>query len=149
MGYYTLRDVEVDDGGELQVENGDLKLASTKRSHAQAIHWVILTNRGEYMWGDSVANLGAFIGNLNLPRTHRAMEGSTLRALANQSLFFKGDVRIKVVPIDFNEVLITARMFGDYELEDGEGSEDEDQLLGYRYPFGTGLPVKVDASTAD
>jgi len=147
MGYYSVRDIETDDAGEIQVENGDLKLASVKRSHVQALHWLILTNRGEYLWGDSVANLGAYIGSLNVPRTHRAMEMSVIDALTNQGAFFRGDVRIRVVPIDYYEVLVTARMFGDYELQPGEEEEDEDQILGYRYPFGTGLPVKMDVTT--
>ena len=33
---YAERDIEVDDGGEIQFENGDLKVASVKRSHPHA-----------------------------------------------------------------------------------------------------------------
>lgn len=144
MGTYLARDIECDDAGEIQVQDGDLKLASTKRSHIQALHWLILTNRGEGFWGEAVADLGTFNGRLNIPRTHRAMEANILRAMENQRAFHRGDVRIRVVPIDFNEVLVTARMHGTYILQDNEGPEDEDETLGYRYPFDTGLPVKMD-----
>ncbi len=146
MALYLDRDIETDDAGEIQIEHGDLKLGSVKRSFTQAFNWSLLTNRGEGLWGDAMANLGVFFGSLNIPRTHRAMEASIKRALEKQRAFFPGDVDVSVVPVDDNEAVVMAKLRGTYLLQDGEDATAEDQHLAYRYPFGTGLPVKVDVT---
>lgn len=145
MAIYILQDIETYDGGELLFENGDLKVAETKRSHVQALNWLVASNRGDTIAGDTVADLGSFFGNLNINRTHRNMEANVRRAIFFQQLFAPGDVKVKVIPIDLNEVAVTVRLFGEY-VEDtaAETNANYESILAYSFPFGTGKLVKVD-----
>lgn len=143
MALYLFRDIEVDDGGELQFENGDLKVASVKRSHLQLLHWVIASNRGDAIVSDAVADLGAWFGRLNIPRNHRAMEEQVRRALFVQGYFVPGDVRVSVVPISETDAAVTAHLFGSFQ-EPSTDLEDEGYAsLGYVFPFGTAQLEKV------
>lgn len=143
MAIYIRRDLEVDDGGELQFERGDIKLATTKRSIVQALTYLILTDRGDAMVPEAAGDLGSFFGALNLPRTHRSMEHSVSRAIAEQGLMAPGDVAIRVVPVDIEVAAITARISGTF-VEEDDTVDFEDVLLGYIYPFGVGQPSQVE-----
>jgi len=124
-------------------------VATTKRSHVQALNWLLASNRGDAPNGDTVGDLGAYFGSLNIERTHRNMEAQLRRALFFQRLFAPGDVKVKVIPIDLNEVLVTARLFGEY-VEDTveEQKANYDQILCYIFPFGTAKLQKVDVPEA-
>jgi hypothetical protein len=136
---YSQRDIEVDDGGEIQFDGaGDLKVASAKRSHLQALHWLLASNRGDVLLGDTVADLGAWFGRLNVERNHRAMERNISRAIFEQRIFGPGDVQVRVVPVGPNEAAVTARLYGSY-IEPVELADDAwDTFLGYVFTFGTG-----------
>ena len=145
MAIYLTNDIECHDGGELMFENGDLKIATAKRSFMQSLNWLVASNRGDTFDGDSVADLGSFFGNLNIPRTHRNMEANIRRALHFQKAFAPGDVKVKVLPVDLNEVVVTARIFGQFIEETAdETNANYDLILAYVFPFGTGKLVKVD-----
>lgn len=143
MGIYFAQDVQVDDGGELQFENGDLKLASVKRSHLQALHWLIASNRNDCIYGDATANLGAWFGRLNINTNHRAMEEQITRAIIAQRIFTPGDVRVAVIPVAENDVAITAHLFGSFQELDPRLEDDGYATLAYLFPFGTAVLEKV------
>lgn len=146
MALYLAHDVETDDGGDIVLENGDLKLASVKRSHLQALNYIILCNRTDLLEPDAAANLAVFCGAMNLPRTHRLIEEYVRRAVDSQGLFSLGDLRVKVVPIERDAVALTVRMSGTYLEDQDEDREDAVsgwEVLGYMYPFGTGLPERI------
>lgn len=144
MGVYITRDIQTDDGGELQFENGDLKVASVKRSALQALNWVIASNRGDTLHGDAVGDLGSWFGRLNIPRNHRAMEDQVRRALLVQGLFTPGDVRVVIVPVDINDAAVTARLFGTFVEPSADLEEDGYAVLGYVFPFGTAQLRRVE-----
>jgi len=144
MAVYIARDVETDDGGEIQFQNGDLKIASVKRSHLQVLHWLIASNRGDTIHGDAVGDIGAWFGRLNIARNHRAIEEQIRRALLVQGAFSPGDVRVLVVPVSENDAAVTARLFGTF-VEAEAGLEDEGYaVLGYVFPFGTAQLRRVE-----
>jgi len=143
MGIYVDRDAEGDDGGELQFDRGDIKRATVKRSTHQTLHWLIASNRGDVIDGDSVSDMGSYLGGLNIPRTHRAMETSIRRALHFQGFFPPGDVQVAVVPVGPNEADVTARIYGVFNEETVEDDEVGFDALGYLMPFGTGQLTKV------
>lgn len=146
MAFYLAHDIETDDGGDIVLENGDLKIASVKRSHLQALNFIILSNRTDMLDADAAANLAVFCGAMNLPRTHRMIEEYVRRAVDNQRLFSGGDLQVRVVPIERDAVALTVRMIGTY-LEDQEDDRADAasgwETLGYMYPFGTGLPERI------
>jgi len=148
MGLYTQSDLETYDGGEIMFEDGDVKLASVKRSHVQALNWLIASNRGDTINGDSLADLGAFFGDLNIPRTHRNMEANIRRALFFQRMFIGGDVTTKIIPIDENEVVVTVRLRGEFAERSADDLEiGYDTVLAYRFPFGTAKLEKINVPT--
>ena len=136
---YTQQDIEVDDGGEIQFELGDLKVASVKRSHVQALHWLMACNRGDVLNGDTVGDIGAWFGRLNHERNHRLMEDGIRRAVVQQKLFGPGDVQVAVVPVGATQAACTARLFGTF-IEPRRDLEDDalPSFLGYVFTFGTG-----------
>lgn len=144
MGLYHGRDIETDDAGEIQIENGDLKLGRTRRSYLQALHWLVLSNTGDVNSPETVANLGQYIGSINNALTHRSMEQSVRFAVINQQTFARDDLSIKVVPVDYNTAALTVRMGGHYLLDEDEGVDEGLQTLAYTIPFSTALPVKVE-----
>jgi len=144
MGYYIGRDIEVDDAGEIQVEHGALKLARTRRSYLQVLHWLILCNAGDVHDPDTVANLTQYVGDLNVAVTHRRMEDSVRFGVVNQKAFVLEDLRIRVGPVDLNEAALTVRLGGQYFLDEDEGEDEGLQTLAYEIPFSTALPVKVN-----
>ena len=140
---YMTRDLETDDGGEIVLENGDLKVASVKRSHIQALNWLLASNRGDVLDGDTVADLGSWFGRLNIDRNHRSMESECRRAISEQKLFGPGDVRLSVVPIGPNVAAVTARMFGTYIEPIGLEDDALPTFLGYVFSFGVGQLQRV------
>lgn len=150
MALYLGHDIETDDGGDVLFENGDLKLASVKRSHLQALNFVVLSNRTDLLEADAAANLSVFNGSQNLPRTHRLIEEYVRRAVDNQRLFQVGDLRVRVVPVEPDAVALTVRMSGTY-IEDRDVDREDPALgyevLAYLYPFGTGLPERIEGQS--
>jgi hypothetical protein len=146
MGIYALQDIETDDGGELQFENGDLKRASVKRSYLQALNWIIMTNRIEAPVPDAVANIGAYQGSLNIPRTHRSIEASIRRAVSFQNLFAVDDLDVRMTPISLEDAALTVRMKGLYVEEQQQyinDPMDTVQVLGYLHPFENAILRRV------
>lgn len=147
MTFYNAHDIETDDAGEIQLENGDLKLASTRRSFLQALNYVIMCRHGE-VWtnAEAAGNLEAFIGKMNNARTHRLMEDAVKRAGFFQKLIQPADIFVSVIPVDVNDVALTVRAVGEF-YEDFVRDQDLPnagwQVLGYIYPLGTGQPKRV------
>ncbi len=146
MALYIFTDIETDDAGEIQTENGDLKIASTRRSHLQALNWLVLTNKGDVVDGDPVADLGVLQGRLNIAPTHRLGEHQIRRAVIYQELFDPGDLEVKMVPVDSDAAAITIRVNGFYSEKDPDDAEaTTHQILAFYFPFDNATPVPVIA----
>jgi hypothetical protein len=146
MALYALQDILTDDAGELQFDNGDLLIASVKRSHLQALNWLVMSNRPESTVPDAMANILAYQGSLNIPRTHRAIEASIRRAVIFQGLFDSGDLDVRMTPVSLEDAALTVRMRGQYVEEQEEFRQDQTstfQTLAYLYPFDNGTPVRI------
>jgi hypothetical protein len=146
MGSYLGHDIETDDAGEIQLENGDLKLASSKRSFLQCLNWIVMTNRSESYTPDAMANLGSYLGSLNIPTTHRGIEAHVRQAVTFQGLFDPNDLFVKVIPVTIDSVSLTVRMAGEYTEDREEDTGDPTvgyQTLGYVFPFDNATPVRV------
>lgn len=146
MATYFSHDIETDDAGELQFENGDFKIASTKRTFLQALHWMILSSRPDCVEPDAMANLTVYKGRLNTPSTHRAMEAQIRQAAFFQQVADLGDLDVKVTPVSEEAVALTVRMRGQFiedRPEDLEDSTSGFQVLGYLFPFESGVPQRV------
>jgi hypothetical protein len=146
MSVYALTDIETDDGGEISFSNGDLKMATVSRSHTQALNWLIMTNRSEVLWPDSVANIGSFQGSLNIPRTHRAVEAAVRRAVMFQNLFSPDDLDVRMTAVSIEDAALTVRITGIFVETDSDVVQDPTQathVLAYLYPFNNEVPRRV------
>jgi hypothetical protein len=147
MALYALVDLLTDDAGEIQFEYGDLKVASVKRSHLQALNWLVMTNRSEMVTEpDAAANVGSFQGFLNNGRTHRSVESSIRRAIIFQGLFDPGDLDVRMTPVSLEDAALTVRMRGQYVESDPEERDDPVntyQTLAYLWPYENTYPVRL------
>jgi len=133
MGFFLIQDIETDDAGELQVSNGDLKLATRRRTAIQLFNWVMLTNHAEYAPDPLVcANLAEFIGAPNIRRTHQLMRQNAMEGLRLQRIFFPTDVQIEIEPIDSNAAGVVAKLHLEFD-EVGDSI-----VLAYNYPYPDG-----------
>lgn len=141
MALFTLVDIETDDAGEIQVENGDLKLASPRRVAIQMLDFLLKSNFGEYTPEPIVcANFAEFMGDPNLPRTHNLMRQNAFEALRQQKVFQPGDVDLRIEAIDTDKAAVFARMLLQF-------SEEGDSIvLAYKFPFPDAAIEAVDLS---
>jgi len=147
MAIYALQDIEVTDDGDIVIDEfGEIKIASPLRTVAQAIDWVLLTNKGELVAEPSFgANIQSFYGDSNIGTTHQFMEASIIQELGMQGLVEIESTDIDVVPIETDEATIlihTKGNFLDTESETGAFTRFIDQFDGvvraYIYPFTSG-----------
>lgn len=139
MSYYSDVDIETDDGGEIILENGDLKLATARRSHIQAVNWSVLTNREETIHVDAVASLLQYHGAHNNARNRGAMELAIRQALMAQRVVAGSDVKARVVSIDINKVFVRVEVFGTFLGDEDLDMPTEYQILSYIYQTDTGV----------
>ena len=144
MSIHFDRDIETDDEGEILIERGDFKLATTERSAMQLANWVSLTDFGDYTplpgFG---ANLSEYMGYPNIARTHRLMRQSIREAFRIQGQYLISDVRIAVEPIHHDEAGVFLQVLGDFFLTPEETTMGN-VMLAFRYPFPNGKLVKAD-----
>lgn len=147
-GIYVLQDLQVTDDGDLVMsEFGDLKIASPLRTVAQAIDWIILTNKGELLAEPRFgANIQSFYGDDNSPITHTHMETNILEEVRTQGLINMSDIDVDVVPIDTDEAAILVEIKGNFmDTESITGAyqrfidEFGGLTRGYVYPFTSGV----------
>jgi hypothetical protein len=133
MAFFLLRDIETDDAGEIQVQNGDLKLAAPRRTAIQLFHFLMLTNHGEYAPDPLVcANLAEFIGAPNIRRTHTLMRLNAMEGVRLQGVFLPQDIRLEIEPIDVDAAGLVAKLALEF---DGPG---DPIVLAYQYPYPDG-----------
>ncbi|TXH13798.1 MAG: hypothetical protein E6R03_10675 [Hyphomicrobiaceae bacterium] len=146
MAYYVGHDIETDDAGEVQFENGDIKLASTKRTFLQGLNWMIMSSRTESSVPDAMAHLVVYKGRLNIANVHRSIETSIRQAALYQNLFDPNDLDVRVVPIATDAASLTVKLKGVF-LEDRLEDQDDPivsyQTLGYVFPFESATPERV------
>jgi hypothetical protein len=147
MAIFAAVDIETDDAGEIQVENGSIAVASTKRSHIQLLDFTLKTNYSEYTPAPLVAaNFEEFIGDPNVSRTHNLMLQNFYEALRLQGIFTPADVAIRIVPIDLSEVAVLVRLSGEFSEANQDDVTSGWQTLAYRYPFPDGTLEQIDLS---
>lgn len=148
MGMYFTQDIESTDDGDIVVSDyGDIKLATPLRTVAQAIDWVILTNKGELLSEPSFgANIQSFYGDDNNAQTHQLMEMNIKEQLRLQGLIDLNDFDLDVIPIETDEAAIMVEVRGSFlDTDNATGAyrkfiDDFDGLFrGYVYPFTSGL----------
>jgi hypothetical protein len=133
MGFFLIQDIETDDAGEIQVANGDLKLASRRRTAIQMFNWLMLTNHAEYAPDPLVcANLGEFIGAPNIRRTHNLMRQNAMEGIRLQQVFFPHDIQLEIEPIDSDAAGVVAKL----NLSFDEASDPI--VLAYQFPYPDG-----------
>lgn len=145
---YVLQDLETTDDGDFVIaDHGDLKVADPLRTVAQAIDWVILTNKGELLAEpDFGANIQAFYGDQNTEATHRMMETNIVEQLRVQGLVDIADLDVDVVPIEIDEAAIILELKGNF-LDTTSATGAYEQFIdnfdgltrGYVYPFTSGV----------
>jgi len=135
MTTYIERDIAATFNGDLELDpRGDLKLANSLETYKSAANMVLRTDYGDYAANSSVgSDLGSFIGDLNVPETHREMEISASRSLTTD-LFTPADVDVTVVPFDIEEALVVVNLAG-YFLIDDEITYVEEDRIAYSFPF--------------
>lgn len=150
MALYLETDVETDDGGEIQLENGDLKVATATRSHLQALNWLVMTDAGEGPGDGPAGNLGSFFGSMNVPRTHRAMEASLRQAVIDQRLFLPNDVSFRLTKVEPSVAFLRVTFLGEFFINEDEGEtwDGNYQVLSYTFPFMTAEIVKIETPDA-
>lgn len=146
MAFYFAIDIETDDGGEIVLENGDLKLATARRSHLQAVNWSVLTNRPETIHQDAVADLNGYHGRKNVQINRAAMETAIRQALRAQGVVAPSDVFVRVVSVDISKVFIRVEVTGSYVGDDDTDFVEEHQILSYIYQTDTGVLEIYDPS---
>jgi hypothetical protein len=155
MAIYTLQDIEVTDDGDLVISDfGDIKIASPLRTVAQAIDWVVLTNKGELFSDINFgANIQSFYGSDNAPPTHSLMEMTIADEIKRQGLISMSDFDVDVISTDINSASILIEMKGDFmETEDPDAAyldlvqEFDGLYRGYEYPFTSGVIKPLSTS---
>jgi hypothetical protein len=143
MATYFFRDVETDDEGEIQIQNGDFEIATTERTAIQLANWVMLTEFADYLPLPTFgANLGEYLGYPNVARTRLLMRQSARNAFIEQQYFDPTDIRLVVEPIDVNEAGVLLQLLGEFELEPDEETLGQ-IILAFRYPFPEGALTKA------
>lgn len=138
MAVHYVRDIETDDEGEIVIERGELKTATTERTAMQLVNWVVLTDFADYTPSPAFgANIVEFIGYPNTIRTHRLMRQSIRDAFRVQGNFTMGDLRVAVEPSDIDEAAIIVHLLGEFTLDTDEESIGP-VLLAFRFPFPNG-----------
>jgi hypothetical protein len=141
MGFFALRDIETDDIGELILENGDLKLASNRRTAIQLFDFIVKTNHGEYTPAPLVCgNLAEFIGSPNIRRTHNLMRLNAFEGLRLQGVFTTSDVQLEIEPIDASIAGMVARLRLQFDTDGAT------IVLAYQYPYPDGAITALEFS---
>lgn len=135
MANYTNRDIQSSFEGDILVSsNGDLELSNALDTYKAASNFVLRTDYGDYAPDGNVGcNLGSFIGELNIPKIHEAMEYNINKTLRNE-VFSETDVTSTVVPFDTNEALAIIDIAGSF-LIDGEFIQVENDRIAYTFPY--------------
>ncbi len=144
-----MHDIETDDAGEVQPENGDFKMASSRRTAVQLLDFLLKTDLGGYapqpMAG---ANFGEFIGAHNIARTHNLMTQNAYEAMRFQGVFTQADVFLRIEPIGIYEAAVLAQMSLGFVLSEDE-DDNEGILLAYRFQYPDGAIELVDLAESE
>lgn len=132
-------DIEATDNGDLVLQDGDFKMATSARSIMQAATFIILTDYGEYMPAPLAAgNLGSFIGQLNNKSTHIKMRSSVQLGLDFQDLIDTSDVAISIVPVSIDTAMVMLKMPLVFVEKDENDILTEPLILGFIFPYESG-----------
>jgi len=132
-------DIEGTDDGDLVLDQGDLKIATSSRSIMQAVMFLVLTDYGEYTPDPLAAgNLGSFIGSVNRSSIHAKMRGSIRYGLDQQGLIKTSNIGISVTPVSIDQALLTLRMPLVFIEKQQSDILTEPLVLGFVFPYESG-----------
>ena len=144
MAIYTSVDIQTTDGGDLLLDGvGDFKLADTRRTVAQAINNLLLTDKGELLTDQSFgANLGNYIGERNNDATRSLIQQEIMLSVRQQGLVDIRDFEVDVIPVDIGTAAVICTVNGAWFNTQPSGEFDTtfladltDITMAYTYPF--------------
>ena len=96
---YNERDIKFDRNGDMELEDGDFKLATPKETVTQDIFNRVMTNNPDwYRYPDIAANLEDIFGMDNTFETGQEAINKVETALTKDGRFNSGDLNIDAVP---------------------------------------------------
>ena len=96
---YNERDIKFDRDGDVELEDGDFKLATPKETVTQDIFNRVMTNNPDwYRYPDIAANLEDIFGMDNTFETGQEAINKVETALTKDGRFNSGDLNIDAVP---------------------------------------------------
>jgi hypothetical protein len=143
--FFTNRDVETDDEGEILVENGDFKLANTERTAIQLVNFVVLTDWGDYTPSPRTgANLAEYIGQHNINRTHLLMMENLRHAFNRQRALETYALEVQVHEIGDDEAGVMIQIKAVFDDLDEDERSYGSPILGYKFPFYSAQIERID-----
>ena len=137
MGTYYLRDIGVDDDGDIQVgSNGDIVIADAAESIKQAWKFMMATDYNEVKVHPTMgANLGSVIGKTDMREALDMIpvlirDGNHYSALTNES-----DYRVTAIPVDVNHIYVSVEISGTYIDYYGNKLDSGTIYLEYTFPY--------------
>lgn len=138
MAIYLLEDVASTFAGDLVLDpKGDLQLANPLETTKAAANFLLRTDHGDYAPDATIgANLGTFIG-LNMSAEILDLAQSQIYRTIAHNLMTKTDVRVTVVPTDYQELTCFVELFGKYAIS-GEWVSPPGETMIYSFPYANG-----------
>lgn len=133
---YVSRDIGGSLSGDINIDaNGDLELADAFESIKSAVHFIVRTDKGDYVPDVRIgANLGAFIGAKLTKENTLAMEGS-LRDNLRKFVLDEKDFEAHVIPITQEDVGAFVAVAGQYIDDDGNEISVTPDVISYTFPY--------------
>ena len=144
MNTYFLQDVGSNFSGDLVIDSkGDLKLFDSYETQKSLTNFWLRTDQGEYVPNPSVGcNLGSFIGEINSPKNLGLIESQTYNTLI-RNIWQPEDIRIRVVPLDKEEVMIALQLRGKFANISGNFLNIIPEVIAYSFPYITANPTPL------
>ena len=137
MGIYYLRDIAVDDDGDIQISSGgDIEVADAAESMKQAWKFMLATDFNELKPHPIMgANLGSLIGNSDMGEVLDMIPVMIDQGNNYANLISPSDYRVTVVPIDVNHVYVSVEITGTYVDYLGSPLDAGTIYLEYTFPY--------------
>lgn len=142
MALYNLEDIKTTTSGDLVVsKKGDLDLSNSLETYKSVVKFLVKTDWGEYVPMYTVGcNLGNFVGEINVEKTHNRMESSIRDSISK--VFSQTDFDVVVSPFDMYEVVCFVFLAGTY-LVDNEYRKFNQERITFTFPLLEGNPTEL------
>ncbi len=144
MGDYFLSDIGTTFSGDLCIDSkGDLLLADSYNTQKNLTNFWLRTDQGEYVPNPSIGcNLGSFIGAQNSPKTISLIESQIFDVLT-RNLWYTEDLKLRVVPLDREELMIALQLKGEFANLSGEFKPIIPEVIAYSFPYIDASPSPI------